>query len=105
MARTLGIPLRSDNPRILYRGDFYGQSNRGEPCHQQLSVENFVRTLADLAPGITEMGCHPGEDDDVDSVYREERAIEVRTLCDPRVTEAIVTEGIVLRSFADLRGA
>ena len=86
-------------------GDFYGQSNRGDPCHAQLSVEALVRMLASLGPGVTEIGCHPGEGDDVDSVYRVERSIEVATLCDPRVREAIAAEAIVLASFPDVRAA
>ncbi|KAB2661272.1 MAG: ChbG/HpnK family deacetylase [Verrucomicrobia bacterium] len=103
-AGALGVVLRNDDPRVRYRGDFYGQTNRGEPCHGFVSVEAMVRVLGGLAPGLTEMGCHPGEDGDVDSVYREERAIEVRTLCDPRLREAIAAGGIDLCSFADVVG-
>ncbi len=104
-ARAMGIVLRDDDARVRYRGDFYGQSNRGEPCHEQLSVESLVRTIASLGTGITEMGCHPGEGDDVESVYKSERSIEVTTLCDPRVRDAIVAGGIELSSFEDVRGA
>jgi predicted glycoside hydrolase/deacetylase ChbG (UPF0249 family) len=51
--------------------------------------------------GFTEVACHPGESDDVSSVYRHERAVECQTLCDPQVKAAIAAEGILLSSFAD----
>ena len=62
----------------------------------------LVEILRTLPPGITELGCHPGEADGLDSMYLAERAVEVRTLCDPRVRTALAEEGIELCSFADL---
>lgn len=58
--------------------------------------------LAGLPAGVTELGCHPGYGDDLDSTYREERADEVLVLCDPRIAAAIRREGIVLCSFHDV---
>lgn len=52
--------------------------------------------------GVTELGCHPGYGDDLDSVYRAERAEEVRVLCDPRIADAIRRAGIELCSFHDV---
>ena len=31
VARRLGVPLRDCTPSVRYRGDFYGQTSRGEP--------------------------------------------------------------------------
>ena len=38
-----------------------------------------------LPPGVTELVCHPGTGDQAGTMYRGERAGEVRALCDPRV--------------------
>ena len=51
---------------------------------------------------LTELGCHPGEGDHVDTTYSEERDRELAALCDPHVREAIERERISLRSFADV---
>jgi predicted glycoside hydrolase/deacetylase ChbG (UPF0249 family) len=48
--------------------------------------------------------CHPGLDNDVESVYRTERTKEVQVLCDPRIRETLIAEAIELRSFTDLDG-
>ncbi len=103
-ARRLAIPLRHESPGIHHRGDFYGQTAKGLPLPDAISVEALIGALATLPPGVTELGCHPGFGDDLDSAYRSERADEVRALCDPRVRAAIVSEGIVLCSFGELGG-
>ncbi len=100
-AREMGIVLRSFDTAVRYCGEFYGQSNKGYPYPEGISVEALLRILRDLPPGLTEMGCHPGEGDDVNTMYRHERAVECRTLCDPRVRTAIAAGGIRLCSFSD----
>jgi hypothetical protein len=101
-AKELGIPLRGVDG-ISYRGDFYGQTAKGEPALETITVQALIDFLASLQPGTTELGCHPGlEDPTLRSMYSVERPIEVRTLCDPRVREAIDSNGIALRSFADV---
>jgi chitin disaccharide deacetylase len=100
-ARKMGIVVRSFNPTVRYCGQFYGQSDKGYPYPEGISVEALLRILHELPIGFTEMACHPGESDDVRSVYRHERAVECQTLCDPRVRAAIAAEGILLSSFAD----
>jgi chitin disaccharide deacetylase len=102
LARELGVPLRNHDPRVRYCGDLYGQSPGGETVLNAISVENLIDILTGLPAGITELGCHPGEGDDIESGYREEREAEVQVLCDPRVRETIEREGIVLCSFSDL---
>jgi predicted glycoside hydrolase/deacetylase ChbG (UPF0249 family) len=102
MARTLGVPLRHFDRAITYRGDFYGQTAKGEPIPEFIAVASLIDVVHDLPPGITELGCHPGLDEDSGSVYNAERALEVATLCDPRVREAIERERIELYSFGSL---
>jgi predicted glycoside hydrolase/deacetylase ChbG (UPF0249 family) len=60
----------------------------------------LIEILAALPPGVTELACHPGLDDGLQSTYRSERAVEVRVLCDPRVRATVATRNIELCSFA-----
>ncbi len=102
ISRTLGIPLRGRAPGIRYRGDFYGQNEQGWALPEFISVEALVKILAALPPGFAELGCHPGEGADLDSMYILEREQEVKTLCDPRVRVAVAELGIELCSFRDV---
>lgn len=100
--RTLGIPVRACAPGIEYRGDFYGQAERGEPLPEAISVDSLLRLLESLPAGVTELSCHPSVEGASESSYARERPQELETLCDPRVRAAIEAEGIELRSFAGL---
>jgi predicted glycoside hydrolase/deacetylase ChbG (UPF0249 family) len=104
LAQELGIPLRNFSPQVNYLRGFYGQKKTGEPLPEAISVDGLIRLVANLPPGITELGCHPGEAHDLDSLYRNERLQEVMTLCHPRVRAALVAAGIELRSFHMLAG-
>jgi chitin disaccharide deacetylase len=94
----LGIPTRACSPEPRYCGDFYGQTGKGEPCPESITVDALVRIIATLPAKITELSCHPGEGDDFDSVYRSERAKEVEVLCDPRVRAALAEHHVRLVS-------
>src|SRR5437870_1477667 len=72
-ARRLGIVLRQVHPRVSYCGEFYGQSNKGYPYPAGISVESLLAIVRELPAGITELGCHPAANADMDSTYREER--------------------------------
>jgi predicted glycoside hydrolase/deacetylase ChbG (UPF0249 family) len=102
LARRLIVPLRDCHPTIHYCGDFFGQTGKGLACPAAISVDGLMKILKALRSGVTELGCHPGEGNDTDSMYCHERAEEVRTLCHPQVRAALVAEGIELRSFRDL---
>jgi chitin disaccharide deacetylase len=105
VAKELGVHLRGVS-NIAYRGDFYGQTAKGEAIHQMITVESLIRFLDALLPGITELGCHPGlKDSGLDSMYQLERPMELRTLCSAEVRQAVKRNGIELRSFADLPAA
>jgi chitin disaccharide deacetylase len=105
MAEQMGIPLRSCSPQVRYCGDFYGQDDRGTPYPELISPEALIRLLTDLPPGCTELGCHPGLPEGLDSMYLKERAIEVKTLCDAKVRAAIDALGLELRTFGDVPAA
>jgi predicted glycoside hydrolase/deacetylase ChbG (UPF0249 family) len=100
--RRLGVPVRHYDAGIHHRGDFYGQDGRGQPYPDAITVDRLVDLLESLPPGVTELGCHPGNPECLDSTYGAERAAEVATLCDPRVRTALGRLGIRLCSFADL---
>jgi chitin disaccharide deacetylase len=104
LAGQLGVPLRGCTPHIQYCGDFYGQTSHGEPFPMGVTVEGFIGILLSLGPGITELGCHPGRDLHLATMYRQEREREVDVLCDPRLRETLRGHEIGLCSFADLRG-
>lgn len=102
-ADELGIPLRSCSKTIAYSGGFYGQTGEGDPYPQGVSVEHLIGMIEELPTGWTELGCHPGYAENLDSVYAVEREIELRALYDERVRAAITRAGVQLRSFHDLR--
>ena len=101
-ARRLGVPLRHDG-RVQYCGDFYGQDEHGAAHPDGISSAALERVIRSLATGVTELACHPGDGDSIESMYRHERAAEVATLCDPRVRRAIEESGVVLVNFGDIR--
>ena len=100
MARHLGVPLRSYSRVVRYCGDFYGQTAQGSPRPELISVENLIAILTALPGGFTELGCHPGLADDLDTMYRTERTEEVSVLCDARVRRAIASLSVQLCSFS-----
>lgn len=102
LARELAVPLRGHGSGIRYCGHFYGQTGKGFPLPDAISVEALIKILIELPPGVTELGCHPGVDETLASGYRSERAQEVKALCDPRVRAAILAEEIELRPFGGL---
>ena len=102
VAQKLSVPLRSFSSQVQYCGDFYGQTGEGEPYPEGISVEGLLKIISNLPAGISELGCHPGDDEHLESVYRLERKQELKVLCDPRVRTSIVAMGIELRSFLHL---
>jgi predicted glycoside hydrolase/deacetylase ChbG (UPF0249 family) len=68
---------------------------------EAISVEGLLKTLVTLPSGVTELSCHPGRGNDIDTMYCHERAEEIKALCDPRVRASITAMGIDLCSFLD----
>jgi predicted glycoside hydrolase/deacetylase ChbG (UPF0249 family) len=99
MAERLGVPLRGAG--IRYEGGFYGQTGKGEPYAEGISVEHLLGLIRSLRPGWTELGCHPGIGvEETETSYAREREQELEALCDSRVKSVIEAEGVLLRSFA-----
>ena len=95
-------PTEALQPGIQYCGRFYGQTARGLPLPEAITVESLIAILTDLPPGLTELGCHPGRGSGAESPYGAERSTEVDVLSDPRVRTSPGAEGIELRSFRDV---
>lgn len=102
IAQNLKVPLRSCIPMVTHFDGFNGQGQHGTSSREQFRVESFTKILSYLPAGITEIGCSPGLDDDLDSSCQWEREVELRTLCDPRVHDAIRELRITLCSFSDV---
>ena len=100
LGSRLGVPVRDLEPDVTYRGDFYGQTGRGEPLPAAIELAAFLRIVASLPDGVTELGCHPASEPETASSYAAERVAELYVLCDPRVREAVGAAGVELRSFA-----
>jgi len=102
LAGDFGLTLREHSP-VRYFSSFYGQW-AGETHPEQISVESLLRMLeTDIVDGITELSCHPGYvEPDYLTGYRLERETELRTLCDPRIRQALVDQSIQLISYRDL---
>ena len=101
----LGVPVRSCSDTVAYRGDFYGQTGKGEPYRSAISVQALCAVVAGLPPGTTELGCHPGFSDHLESVYALERDVEARVLCAPEVLEAVRAAEVRLVPMPPERGA
>lgn len=102
LAAEMNIPLRGATPRLSYCGDFYGQGADGESYPELLTVENFKKILTSLEAAITEIGCHPGYGDDLESPYCKERNQEIRVLCHPDTRANIESSGFELINFVEL---
>jgi predicted glycoside hydrolase/deacetylase ChbG (UPF0249 family) len=103
IAEDLRVPVRNCTPSVRYCGRFYGQTREGLPYPEGITADTLIEILAQLHPGVIELGCHPGTGEDPDTTYTRERAQEVKTLCDARVRSALIEMGIELRSFTAFR--
>jgi predicted glycoside hydrolase/deacetylase ChbG (UPF0249 family) len=100
--RRNAVPVRGHSG-VRYFSKFYGQW--GAETHlEQISVEGLLKLLDQgIREGVTELNCHPGYPEPAfPSSYAAERAVEVRTLCDPAVRQALRAMEIQLIGFRDL---
>jgi chitin disaccharide deacetylase len=102
IARSLRVPLRHCSPEVDYCGSFYGQSEQGDSYHEAIQAEALVELFGALRSGTTELACHPGYADDLCTMYRDERALEICSLCSQAVRSALSDFGIQLKSFREV---
>jgi len=101
-ARELNIPLRHFSQGVRYCGNFYGQTAEGFSLPDAISAAGLVKILGTLPNGVTELDCHPGDGNDLETTYRSERTQELKILCDPQLPMIIESMGIELCSFGNL---
>ena len=100
--RRQGVPVRG-HAGVRYFSKFYGQWG-GETHLEQISLEGLLRLVdTEIGDGLTELNCHPGyPEPGFPSSYAAERAVEVRTLCEPALRDAMRARDIRLIGFRDL---
>jgi chitin disaccharide deacetylase len=99
-AKELGIPLRHQS-KFRYFGGFYGQDGNGEPLPEAITSRGLKASLTALSDDAVELCCHPAAELDFRSSYSAERLDELKTLCDPSVSDFIAAAGFTLRTFAE----
>ena len=104
LVAPLGVPLRGVGD-VAFVGGFYAQWEWSVTDLHHVSIEFLQQLLREeVGPGVTELACHPGHPSPgFRSVYVDERAEEVRTLCDPRVRATVDELGIRLVNYTDTR--
>lgn len=100
LANELDIPLRHESAAVRYCGQFYGQPSPGESSKEAVSAQALAGIIRALPPGITELACHPGQNERLNSDYARERVWEIQSLCDPTVRATIESCEVLLCSFA-----
>src|SRR5437773_7661537 len=98
------MPVRGDS-EIRHVSKFYGQWG-GDTHLEQIGCEGLLRLLdEEVRDGVTELACHPCY---VEAGFRfsyaEEREVELKTLCDGRVRQAIRQRESELIGLRDLPG-
>jgi hypothetical protein len=110
LARETGAAARTHTPE---QRDEYRAKGVRTPDHftrefqhpGHIAVADLLAILARLEDGVTELMCHPGEPDPelvATSAYARERPVELATLTDSRVRDALERERITRITFAEL---
>lgn len=97
--------VRRCHTAVKYCGSFYGQSGEGAPYHDAITTKGLLEILSNLKDGYTELACHPGLAADVQTMYSQERELEVQTLTDSDIKSFIAANNIQLISFADVKSS
>lgn len=99
-----GLAVISSGMRLIVNADDLGRS-----AGHNVEVASLLKILARIAedgPGTTELMCHPGEAADAEllatSSYARERPVELATLCDPAIRDAVEQHELMLSTFRDV---
>lgn len=110
LARETGAAARAHTPA---QRDEYRAKGVRTPDHftrefqhpGHIEVAELLALISRVEEGVTELMCHPGEPDPdlvATSAYARERPVELATLTDARVRDALERERISLTTFAEL---
>jgi chitin disaccharide deacetylase len=103
IARTISVPLRFYS-NLHYCGGFYGQRADGASLSDHIRLKALKILLTELAPGTTELACHPAKIIDFESMYTAERLQELAVLCDPQIRSLLAESRVELSSFNSVPG-
>jgi len=100
LVEPLGVPLRGHG-RVGWVGAFWAQWEIGVTNLRYVSSRFLLHLVrSQVRDGVTEIGCHPARViGDFRSSYLQERAVELTTLTEPGLREAIERLGVELVSF------
>ena len=109
IAGRYSLPVRNASDEVGERlrqagiatSDFFVERFFGSEAR----LEVLLEILGNLAPGVTELMCHPAKVDEalrLDSSYVDERDQELAVLTHPEAIRAIQEEGILLTHFGEL---
>lgn len=95
--------LRDHSPVRLF-ASFYGQWD-GVSHPEHISPQQLAGMLgSEVGEGVTEVACHPGYmTPDFQSEYGIEREVELRSICDPDVRQAVDALDIELVNYYEAR--
>ena len=105
VARERGLPVRAVDAamraalraRGVRTADHFLGDATLRPCW---TPERLLAALAELAPGTTELMCHPGHPpSSAPTSFGREREVELAALCDPRARQAVEARGARLAGF------
>ena len=99
LAERLSVPLRHFSSTVRYCGEFYGQEKHGIHEADAITVPRLIELVARLPVGVTELCCHPADEEQSGEQYGTVRPQELATLCDARVRTALARYHISLRAF------
>jgi predicted glycoside hydrolase/deacetylase ChbG (UPF0249 family) len=102
LVEPLGIPVRHDG-RVAYIGGFWAQWEPGVTELDHVRRSFLLKLVAtEVLDGFTELACHPARvTGDFSSSYLDERAVELATLTEPGLREALEAVGVTLVSYHD----
>ena len=70
-----------------------------------ITVPALAGLVSRLPAGVTELCCHPGDEEQPGEQYGRARPVELAALCDGRLRRVLAARGVLLRSFHGLQSA
>lgn len=93
-ARKNNIPLRDDGVNFIRT--FFDMKNE-----KVISSDALIKILRDLPEGISELMCHPAKfTDDLDSSYKQQREVELKSLTSDEVRKLVKEQEIKLINWS-----
>lgn len=105
VARALGVPVRCLDPAAMAGQGLACRARFTSFFGDQEGVARLLAIVAALPEGVTEIPCHPGFVDDelkAASTLNEVRGRELAALTDPRVAQALQSNGVELTNYPRL---